>query len=87
MPTWSGALTSQRTHAFSCAGAQQTELDGQDSDTSVIGGVGGRWQSERNRLFLDLTRTVGPVSAGTIVGRHQLAFGWITTFRSASPRC
>ena len=40
----------------------------------MIGGVGGRWQSERNRLFLDLTRTVGPVSAGTIVERHQLRF-------------
>ena len=25
-----------------------------------------------NRLFLDLTRTVGPVSAGTVVERHQL---------------
>lgn len=55
-------------------GGQRTEPEIGDSDSSFIGGIGGRWQSERNRLFLDLTRTVGPVSAGTIVERHQLRF-------------
>lgn len=52
-------------------GAQETKPDGGRSDTSVIGGIGGSWSSQRNRLFLDLTRTVGPVSAGTIVERYQ----------------
>ena len=55
-------------------GGQQTEPDNGDSDNSVIAGIGGRWQSQRNTLFVDLTRTVGPVSAGTIVERHQLRF-------------
>ncbi len=55
-------------------GGQQTELDNGESNSNVIGGIGGRWHSERNRLFLDLTRTVGPISAGTIVERHQLRF-------------
>ncbi len=55
-------------------GGQQTEPESGESDSNVIAGIGGRWQSPRNRLFLDLTRTVGAVSAGTIVERHQLRF-------------
>lgn len=55
-------------------GGQQTKPDGGETDDNVIAGIGGRWQTQRNRLFLDLTRTVGPVSAGTIVERHQLRF-------------
>ncbi len=55
-------------------GGQQTEPDVGESDNNIIAGIGGRWQSQRNQLFLDLTRTVGPVSAGTIVERHQLRF-------------
>lgn len=53
-------------------GVQETSPEDGPSDTQVLGGLGGRWESERNRLFLDLTRTVGPVSAGTVVERHQL---------------
>lgn len=52
-------------------GGQETKPDGGRSDTSITGGVGGSWSSPRNQLFLDLTRTVGPVSAGTIVERYQ----------------
>lgn len=55
-------------------GGQETEPDGGEKDSNVIAGIGGRWQSQRNTLFVDLTRTVGPVSAGTIVERHQLRF-------------
>lgn len=55
------------------AGAQQTEPENSDeTDTHWIGGVGGRWTTQRNALFLDLTRSVGPVAAGTVVERHQL---------------
>ena len=54
------------------AGAQQTKAESGESDTNVIGGVGGRWNNQRNTLFLDLTRTVEPVSAGTLVERYQL---------------
>ncbi len=55
-------------------GGQRTEPERGDTDNNFIAGIGGRWQSQRNRLFLDFTRTVGPVSAGTIVERHQLRF-------------
>jgi hypothetical protein len=54
-------------------GALETEPDnGDEKQTSVISGIGGRWTTPRNALFLDVTRTVGPVSAGTVVERHQL---------------
>lgn len=54
------------------AGAQQTTPEGGESDTNVIAGVGGSWNNLRNTLFLDLTRTVEPISAGTVVERYQL---------------
>ncbi len=38
----------------------------------MIAGAGGQWASQRNTLFLDLTRSVGPVAAGTVVERYQL---------------
>jgi hypothetical protein len=53
-------------------GGQQNKPENAESDTNVIGGVGGTWTSPRNRLFLDLTRTVEPSSAGTVVDRYQL---------------
>jgi hypothetical protein len=69
-----GADLSPTSHFYLRLGAQQTEPDNGESHSNVIAGVGGQWQSQRNRLFLDLTRTVGPVAAGTIVERHQLRF-------------
>jgi hypothetical protein len=54
------------------AGAQQTEPENGEPDTNVIGGIGGSWNSPRNTLFIDLTRTVEPISAGTVVERYQL---------------
>jgi hypothetical protein len=54
------------------AGAQQTEPENGESDTNVIAGLGGSWNNQRNTLFLDLTRTVEPISAGTVVERYQL---------------
>lgn len=54
------------------AGAQQTQPERGQSDTNVIAGLGGSWASLRNTLFLDLTRTVEPISAGTVVERYQL---------------
>jgi hypothetical protein len=54
------------------AGAQQTEPEIGESDTNVIAGVGGSWNNLRNTLLLDFTRTVEPISAGTVVERYQL---------------
>ncbi len=65
---------SQTSRFYIRLGGQQTEPEDGDSSSNVIAGIGGRWQSPRNRLFLDLTRTVGPIAAGTIVERHQLRF-------------
>ena len=54
------------------AGAQETKPDNGPSDTNVIAGVGGSWSRQRNTLFVDLTHTIEPISAGTVVKRYQL---------------
>jgi hypothetical protein len=54
------------------AGAQQTEPENDESETNAIAGIGGSWNSLRNVLFVDLTRSVEPISAGTVVERYQL---------------
>jgi hypothetical protein len=69
-----GTDYSPTSHFYISLGGQQTKPDGRETDTNVIAGIGGRWETQRNRLFLDLTRDVGPVAAGTIVERHQLRF-------------
>ena len=63
---------SENSRAYVRVGAQQTKPERGSSDTNVIAGAGGQWASQRNTLFLDFTRSVGPVSAGTVVERHQL---------------
>lgn len=63
---------SPSSRAYVRLGAQDTKRERGASDTSVIAGACGQWASQRNTLFLDLTRSVGPVSAGTVVERHQL---------------
>lgn len=63
---------SPNSRAYVRLGAQQTKPERGSSDTNVIAGAGGQWASQRNTLFLDFTRSVGPVSAGTVVERHQL---------------
>lgn len=56
-------------------GGQQTEPENGDSYSNVIGGIGGRWTNQRGAVFVDLTSTVGPIAAGTVVERHQLRLG------------
>jgi hypothetical protein len=53
-------------------GGRRTSSDERGDDTSIIAGLGGRWASQRNQFFVDLTRTVEPISAGTVVERYQL---------------
>lgn len=65
---------SETSRAYVRLGAQQTSPENGPSDTNIIAGVGGQWATQRNNLFLDLTRSVGPVSAGTVVERYQLRF-------------
>ncbi len=63
---------SPNSRAYIRLGAQQTKPENGSSDTNIIAGAGGQWASQRNTLFVDLTRSVGPVSAGTVVERYQL---------------
>ena len=70
---WSGTHSiRENSRAYVRLGAQQTKPENRSSDTNLIAGAGGQWASQRNRLFLDFTRSVGPVAAGTVVERHQL---------------
>jgi hypothetical protein len=63
---------SETSRAYVRLGMQETSPETGPSNTNVIAGAGGQWASQRNTLFLDLTRSVGPVSAGTVVERYQL---------------
>lgn len=63
---------SENSQMYVRVGMQETSFENDSSDTQVIGGLGGRWSNQRNHLFLDLTRSIGPVSSGTVVERHQL---------------
>lgn len=63
---------SETSRAYGRLGAQQTEGQNGETETNVLVGIGGSWNSPRNTLFLDLTRSVEPVAAGTIVERYQL---------------
>jgi hypothetical protein len=63
---------SPNSRAYVRLGAQQTKPENRSSETNVIAGAGGQWASQRNTFFVDFTRSVGPVAAGTVVERHQL---------------
>ena len=63
---------SEQSRFYVRAGAQQTEPEFGASDTNPIAGIGGEWNSQRNTLLVDLTRSVEPISAGTVVERYQL---------------
>ena len=65
---------SQIAHVYVRLGAQQTDLNRSNTsaETSVIAGLGGRWTWPTTNLFADLTRSVGPTSAGAVVERNQL---------------
>jgi hypothetical protein len=62
----------QQSRVYVRVGAQQTAPENGETDTNPVAGVGGTWNNQRNKLFLDLTRTVEPISAGTVVERYQL---------------
>jgi hypothetical protein len=68
---WDTQFT-ETSRAYVRLGGQQTEPEVGETDTNVLAGIGGSWSSPRNELFIDLTRTVEPISAGTVVERYQL---------------
>lgn len=65
---------SQTAHIYARIGGQRTDLGrpGRSSSSSIVGGVGGRWDWPTTRLFVDLTSRVGPTAAGEVVERYQV---------------
>jgi len=65
---------SQTAHLYLRLGGQQTDIARRNAsaETSVIAGAGGRWTWPTTNAFVDLTRSVGPTSAGAVVERTQL---------------
>jgi hypothetical protein len=64
-------------------GAQNVEVSNGESETAWLAGAGVNWIMGRNELFADLSRNVGPSSAGVIVARDQLRLRWT---RAMTPR-
>lgn len=65
-------VVSELSRFYMRLGGQRTEPEQGESHTSVVAGIGGDWTGQRNRLFLDLLRSIDPVAAGEIVERYQL---------------
>ncbi|HET9861972.1 MAG TPA: hypothetical protein VFP37_00900 [Steroidobacteraceae bacterium] len=57
-------------------GAQQVELLNGGTETAWLAGGGVSALLGRSQVFLDLTRGVGPSSAGVLVARDQLRLRW-----------
>jgi len=75
--------TATDTRSYLRAGAQNVELQNGDSEVAWVAGVGVEFMAGRNELFADLSRNVGPSSAGTIIARDQLRVRWT---RAITPR-
>jgi hypothetical protein len=78
-----GTRTAAETRSYLRAGAQNVELQSGDSEVAWIAGAGVSMVSGRNEWFADLSRNVGPSSAGLIVARDQLRLSLI---RAMTPR-
>ncbi len=66
------------TRSYFRAGAQNVELQNGKTETAWIAGLGAEFLVGRNELFADLSRNVGPSSAGVVVTRDQLRVRWTT---------
>jgi hypothetical protein len=75
--------TAAGTRGYLRGGAQNVELQDGDSEVAWIAGAGVSLALGRNELFADLSRNVGPSSAGVIVARDQLRLRWT---RAMTPR-
>ena len=71
------------TRTYLRAGAQNVEVTGGDSEVAWVAGAGVSFLIGRNELFSDLSRNVGPSSAGVVVTRDQLRLRWT---RAVTPR-
>ena len=64
------------TRSYFRAGAQNVELQNGKTETAWIAGLGAEFLVGRNELFADLSRNVGPSSAGAVITRNQLRVRW-----------
>jgi hypothetical protein len=64
------------TRKYLRVGAQSVELVNGEKETAWLAGGGLSALVGRNTLFVDLSRNVGPSSAGIVVTRDQLRFRW-----------
>jgi hypothetical protein len=75
--------TATDTRSYLRAGAQNIELQNGDSEVAWVAGAGVELMMGRNELFADLSRNVGPSSAGAIITRNALRVRWT---RAITPR-
>jgi hypothetical protein len=68
------------TRSYWRVGAQNVELEDGSSELTWLAGAGVILVAGRNELFLDLSRNVGPSSAGVLVARDQLRLRWTRAF-------
>jgi len=75
--------TASEKRAFLRGGAQRVDFQDGDSATAWLAGAGVSMPLGRNQLFFDLSRSVGPSSAGNVITRDQLRLRWS---RDLTPR-
>jgi TonB dependent receptor len=68
--------TAAEKRTFLRVGAQNVELVTGGSEVAWLAGAGVSMPLGRNQLFADLSRSVGPSSAGIIVARDQVRLRW-----------
>jgi len=71
------------TETFLRGGAQKVDLANGESENTWLAGGGMSRAIGRNQLFFDLSRSVGPSSAGVVITRDQLRLRWT---RDLTPR-
>jgi hypothetical protein len=68
------------TRSYWRVGAQNVELEDGSKELAWLAGAGVILVAGRNELFFDLSRNVGPSSAGVLVARDQLRLRWTRAF-------
>lgn len=72
--------TASEIETFLRGGAQKVTYENDLSVTAWLAGAGVSMPVGRNTLFADLTRSVGPSSAGVVIARDQLRLSWSRDF-------
>jgi hypothetical protein len=75
--------SADETRTYLRIGAQNVDVSGGDSELAWLAGAGISKAIGRNEWFADLSRNVGPSSAGVVVTRDQLRLRWT---RAMTPR-